>query len=413
MVNNKKLHYSWVIVISCFIITMFIQLQTNTWSYFQLPVTTELGISYVQFSISSMLATVANMVFGIVLASRIAKGNLRMYMLGGGIIAAVLWFLQGYATQIWQIYLTYSLLSFALAAVLYIPINILMTNWFIDKKAMALSLAILGSSIGQMIFSPVIAGFIETNGWRPLSRVYGIVTLVAIFVVFLLVRKSPADKGLEPYRSNKNSSDQAAAAQKQMWMGLTKKEAVKTGTFWLFAFVVVCVGIIAAGIITQIPTFLGENQISYAVPMVVYSLCVILGKVTIGPLFDKLGVFGGIVICMVMIICSLVAMFFVSASIVWAYVSMALFGLGCIAGALVPPLMVSNLFGVKEYGGIYGFANFFFYGGCMIGSILTAGIRTATGSYNAAWIVCTAICAVIIVFSGICIKLSKKLKEAY
>lgn len=410
--KKGKMHYGWVIVIACFFITMFIQLETNTWSYFQMPVCEDLGCSYVQFSTSSAIATIASMIFGLTMASKIGRGKLRMFMLFGGIIAGAAWFAQAYITQIWHIYITYFVINFALGTMLYIPINILMTNWFIDKKAFALSMALMGSGIGQMLFSNVIANYISTQGWRALTQVYGIVTIAATFVVVLLIRKTPAEKGLEAYRQADKKAD-ATAAPKAMWMGLTKAEAMKTSTFWVFVVVVVCVGMIASGVMSQVPTYLTENELPYATVMVVYSVFMIINKITIGPLFDKKGTVWGIVMCSVLLLGAFVGLLLVPSGGMWAYVGIALFGLGAAVASLAPPLLVSNLFGVKDYGGIYGFANFFFYGGCMIGPILTSAIRTATGNYMIAWIVYIAVAIIMVAATLLASKMSKALKEKY
>ncbi len=409
--EKKRLHYGWIIVLACFIITMFIQLETNIWSYFQIPVSNDLGCTYVVFNLTTMLGTVANMLFGLTFASRIGRGNLRLYMLIGGLAAGAIWFLQAYVTQIWMLFVTYGLMNFMLGMILYIPINILMANWFIDRKAFALSLGLLGSSVGQMLFSAPVSSAIEKLGWRPVSQIFGIVTAVATIIVFLLVRKTPAEKGLEPYRNSESGNNDAKKAAGASWMGVDKKTALHTKAFWAFSVVMICVGLISSGIITQLPTFLSESGLNYAPIMVVYSIMVIISKLTIGPLFDKIGVFKGTVVCSTFLAVSLVLMTFVSGgNTVIAYIATIFYSLGCTIGALTPPLMVSGIFGYKDYGGIYGIANFFFYGGAMLGSIISSGIRTAAGSYTPAWITFLFISIVLILGSLLCSKLAKSLR---
>ena len=45
--------------------------------------------------------------------------------------------------------------------------------------------------------------------------------------------------------------------------------------------------------------------------------------------------------------------------------------------SLAPPLLTGQIFGYKDYGGIYGLGNSCFMAGCMIGPMLSSGIRTA------------------------------------
>lgn len=89
--QKKKFFYGWVIVGCLFLIAMFpMVFYSNFYSFYQLPITQEFDTTYAQFSVSIIASTLASIIFGITLAGRLAKGNTRLFMLVGGVVASAI-----------------------------------------------------------------------------------------------------------------------------------------------------------------------------------------------------------------------------------------------------------------------------------------------------------------------------------
>lgn len=413
--QKKKFFYGWVIVACLFLIAMLPMVFCSTFfSYYQMPICETFGCTYAEFSASNIASTVAGMLFSLTLAGKLGKGNTRLFMLIGGIVSAAALYAQSYITAIWQLYITFFIANFALSAITYVPINFLISQWFVDKKALVTSIIFTGSGVGGMLFSGVEANLIAQQGWRMGFRVTAIIILVTMVIVFLLVRKSPADMGLEPYRSAKTkepAKNEPAAAAAPQWVGLSKTEALKTLPFWLYAISAVCCGIVAAGIMTQAPTYLTENSVNYAAAMAIFSGAGIFGKLVMGPIIDKVGIQKGTALTcgigIIALIClSVVPQFGATA----ANASMVIFPFAIAITSLAPPLLPGMIFGYKDFGGIYGLGNTFFMAGCMIGPMLSSGIRTATGSYLVAWIAIMIVFALLAVTAILAVGTGKKLR---
>lgn len=388
--KETKFFYGWVIVGCLFLISLLpMTFISSFYSYYQMPICEEFGCSYVEFSISNSTSTIAGMLFSLTLAGKISKGNTRLYMLFGGLVSALALLAQSSITAVWQLYITFFIVNFTLSAITYVPMNFLISQWFIDKKGLITSIVFTGSGIGGMLFSGFVAKIIANQGWRAGFRLTALITAVTIVVVCFLIRKSPAEMDLEPYRSGKNNQQkQKTAAAGPGWEGLSKAEAIKTGAFWLYAACLIFCGIVAAGIFTQVPTYLIENGLDYAPVMALASLAMIIGKLIAGPLVDKLGIQKGIAItCLFGAIGLIILLLVPGMGAAAAFTSMLIIPLGTSITSVGPPLLTSKVFGNKEFGGIYGLGNTFFMGGCMIGPMLSSGIRTAVGSYTMAWIV--------------------------
>ena len=415
--GKKKLFYGWVVVLGCFLMQaipmVFI---SQCWSFYQIPVSQSMNINYAQFSISSVVATIATMAFSVLMASRVATGNTRRYVLIGGLIAGISFACYRFATQMWQIYLLHALCNFALSATLFIPANILISNWFTDRKGTATSVCYAGSAVGGVVFTKLISGMIANNGWRYSVFISGILTVVTSAVAFLMIRKAPDEMGLEPYRAHQEASRDTGIGSGQaqvapQWPGLTKAEAMKTGAFWLMAVFAVCGGLLASGIISQVPTYLTELGIDYSNVMMTFSFVSIFAALAIGPVYDKIGIGRGIAICSCMTaVCCLCLM--LTGKVSWlAFLAVALWAFGSTAGSLAPPLLVGRVFGVRDMGGIFGLMNTFFYGGCMFGAVICSGIRTATGSYQPAWIVFIVVATLQIAMALLSLAAGKKISR--
>lgn len=388
--QRNKPFYGWVIMGCLFLITMLpMAFYSNFYSYYQMPICEEFGCSYVEFSISNIASTVAGMLFSLTLAGKVSRGNTRLWMLAGGAVGSAALLAQSCITAIWQLYLTFFVVNFALSAITYVPINFLISQWFIDKKGLVTSIVFTGSGIGGMLFSGLAAGIIANQGWRTGFRVTALITIVTVIIAFLLIQKSPAEMGLEPYRDRRGEQEKKTGSSgKPQWEGLSKAEAVKTKAFWLYALCLICCGIAAAGIFTQAPTYLIENGVDYAPVMAVSSGAMIIGKLLAGPLIDKLGIQKGTMITCLFGAAGLALLLLVPGmGAAAAFAGLTIIPIGTSITSVGPPLLTSLVFGTKDFGSIYGLGNTFFMGGCMIGPLLSSGIRTAMGSYLAAWIV--------------------------
>ena len=409
--SKKPFFYGWIIIGCLFLIAMFPMVFYSTFfSYYQMPISTEFGCTYAEFSVANVMSTIASILFSLTLASKLGKGNLRLYMLIGGIIGSAALVVQSYVTAIWQLYITFFIVNFAFAAITYVPINILISQWFVDKKALVTSIVFTGSGVGGMVFSGMFAKVLADYGWRNGFRLTALICIITVLINFIFIRKTPAEKGQEPYRL-KNAQAHQAAAGAPVWAGLSKGEAVKTVPFYFYAGALICCGIVAAGVFTQVPTFLTENGVNYAAVMAVVSGAGILGKLVIGPIIDKIGIKKGSILTCVLAVISLVCLALVpefGAGTAYAMAVIMPFG-SCIT-ALAPPLLTGQIFGYKDYGGIYGLGNSCFMAGCMIGPMLSSGIRTATGSYFAAWVACMVVYVLLALCVNLAINTGKKLK---
>ncbi len=412
--SQKKFFYGWVIVGTLCLVNMVpIVLIANYASFFQMPVSEALGVTYAEFAIGSMTGSIGGILFSLFMAGKLGRGNMRVWMGTCMLIAAICEFGMSFMTAIWQYWMLQFIMMFAFTGCMFLPINTLLARWFVDKKGLATGIVYAGAGVGGMVFSPLLKMCIETVGWR-MSYVYiAIATAVFAVIVFLLIRNKPDDVGQTPLVKKEPATAEGEAAQAadeaSVTMGLTRAEAIRTPSMWFMVLVMFCGGIMSAAATSQLPTFVTENMGDYALVMVFYSFGTIFAKFILGPIFDAKGfMFGSTTIVLLSVLSMFGLLLFPEYGIVFACAGALLLAFNCVP-SFIGALGNGKLFGYIAFADCYGLLNIAYLLGCMVGPTITATIRTISGSYMLAWIVLIIVTLLIEVGVIFALKLGKNL----
>jgi len=212
----------------------------------------------------------------------------------GIIVTGASLFLTSQANQLWQIFLLFGVMfplgvtcSGNIVAVTAI------SNWFIEKRGLALGLATSGLAVGQLVLVPVNLLIIERLGWRSAMAILSIALLIIVGPLFIfLLRCRPEEKGLKPfgYKTSGDDDQKSDIASPE-----TKKVLPIISIFKLRAFILISVssiicGFTDVGLITThlIPMAQGKG-FSVSIVAVAFSLIAvanIAGTIVTGHLSD-------------------------------------------------------------------------------------------------------------------------------
>ncbi len=360
---------------------------------YQAPVVAEFGVTNSQCVISNSLVLGMGIFFSPFVSKRLAEGNFKRNYIISLLIYAFAYIGYGFAPNMIVFYILSFLVGYGYLSTTILPVTLLMliNNWFIQKRGLAMSLALSGLGVGGVIFSQFVTYFIGQVGWRQTYLLYGAVMLIVIIpLMVFLIKVKPEDMGLKPYGYELDIPAEEGDEEQQESVELSFSGTTKKPFFILLLIYAVFVGLTNNGGLGQFPPVLTDlhGAGTAATIISVYSAVGIVGKLVLGQMSDSQGVVKSTVYASLMIAMAYFLMLF-AGNIVIAFLMAVFFGMGNAIGTVMPPLITSAIYSTDQYSSAYGYVNSGVQLGMTIGSLLAAGIADLTGSYNASWIVMT------------------------
>lgn len=422
---EKKQFKGWGVLVAAFIMSFIpTAIMNNCFSLYMAPVCADLGFSTTSWSMVNMIGSFASAAGAMIIAGLYQKKNMKLMFVIVTVGTSLCWVIATFCTAIWQFYLVFAVSNIFLAGLTQLPISMLVTAWFEDKRATMMSIAYAGGGLGGAVWSPVLSKFIASgaSGWKT-SMLFSavVVGVVMVLVALFLVKRSPAEYGTEPYRlakKNDAADDKADAAPSASWIGVSKKVATKSSAWVSIIFVVILTGFLAAGITTHVPNFVtsvaNDGGVLSGTVLSVYSVVSIVGVLAGGAFMDKLGIRKAVLGAVVLVIIGLVCLYAydLTANTIIVFGYSVFFAVAMFLPKVLPAVLMSEVFGTKDYASIYALANLFFLIGCAVGSVLTSIIEGIAG-YGVTWIVYMVFAVLLYFAVASAIKGGAKLKAQY
>ena len=383
---GKKIYYGWYIVAASLFIIILDGLLLYSFGVFLLYINDDFGLSRAEGS--SLLAFRSLILApGFIIAGRlIDKYDPRIVIFCGGSIAALGMILSGFAANMWQLILFYSVFVGIGDTVLYITCVAVISRWFTKKRALAIGIITTGVPLSGLITNPLTASLINNFGYRYALFSLGGIMLVTLLAAFVL-RGYPKDLGLKPYGEENNEDDVALTKvvntnnYKKEWTAL---EAISTPNYWIMYVMYTLAFITFLIIVTQFYNFvldLNISAIAAAGPAAAIGLGSIIGRTILTSLLAEVLEYRKVLfVCLVAQGSSIILL--LTFDQIWAFY---LFGVlfGFFYSAIVPifPTLLAKFYGLKAMGAIYGIFGTS-YSLAAIGAPILAGyVFDITGSY--------------------------------
>lgn len=414
MEKKNKLFYGWIVVIGCILITMTmvppIMALSNKYLIY---VTEDLGISRSAFTLANTILQGLGIFISPMVAKKLATGDMKKIQSISVIGFAICYASYSFATKPFHLYISAFLLGIFYLNATLIPVSMMVTNWFVKKRGLAMSLAMAGIGVGGTIFSPILTFLLENYGWRNTYRIMAVIILViALPTSLFILKKKPEDMGLVALGADEAPTDAAKKASSG-GIKISVSESKSKLFFWLVLLGMLTNGIINSGALGQFPPAIQEahGATVQAAIISMYSMVGIVGKIVLGWINDKFGVIISSIFGCVSFALAFVFILMSGSNVAMLYAMAFVFGFGNPIGTVSPPLVVSEVFGTEKYGEAYGIANSFSQIGLSLGSLLVAAMYDINGSYTLAWIVLLAFTVVTLVCWVGSVLLSKPYKE--
>jgi sugar phosphate permease len=409
LAGHLPFYYGWVVLICvCFSAFSRAGPAVATLSIFVEPMTREFGWSRSELSgavsLGGIIAAAVAPMLGPVLDRRGPRSILCAAGLATGLALAAL----SLTPSLFMFYALFCIARMNFAGPFDLGIYGAVSNWFLRRRALAVSIANLAEKVG-LVALPLLAYFVgEHHGWRSAWLAIGAVVLsIGVLPGWLLIARRPEDVGIldDAPSDTKAGGSPTRAASTPAEPLFTRNEALKTRAFWVLAVFTLMVYPVQAGMSLHLAAHLIERGLGVgaaAASVSTFSGASILATLVFGMLLAPFGVRSTLASAALSLIAAALMMEAVGGGTT-ALVAAALFGMGVGGIQVVLPVAWANYFGWLNFGAIRGVALAIQVTAQALGPLLSGLLRDWTGNYRAS-LACFAALSTIAALSALFIK---------
>ena len=412
--TKGKIFYGWYIVAAeCVMAAMIMGIIYNCQGMFVVPGCEDMNFPRqamsMQMTILSMCGMGLSLLAGKLFTRRLTMPLVRIC----SITTPVLFGCYSLVTQEWMLYPIAVAIGLCYGIVASLSVPVIISNWFDEKRGLALGIAFMGSGIGGMLFNVVTGALLSSVGWRATYVILAVMmVVVSAPCAFFVLRFCPEDMGLRPY----GHKEEAAPAQgvEPAQEGLLLKDAFRKPRFLCVCLMMLVMGFCSAQLSQTTSPRMLDTGYGNSLAAGVVSVCMAVlavSKVLEGKMFDsRLGARGTSVFAAIMALVHVIGLLFAQNQMMIPLIVSG-FGFGCAFGS-VGPSNVAITFGRRDYPAILGVMNALTSLGAMLGPMFAAAVFDAVGSYNIAYYVVIAGCVVHAVLGALAVRSLPKAKNA-
>ena len=282
------MHYGWIVVAACLLIGICGYGTYYCFTLFYTHLVTEFGWSRSAISGVMSLGLIAYGLFALPMGWCADRFGPRRTVVVGGLLFGSGMVLAGTVTELWQLYALYGSLIAAGVGAVWAPLVSTVSRWFVEKRGLALGIAVLGSGSGIFFVAPLAEYLITTSGWRMAYIWLGVLSGGLIVVAALFLARDPSERGLTPYGAAAGSIPLPKEASPQARV----LDFVRTWLFWRMSLTFGLWWFAGAIVYVQIAPFLLEKGFDSTVTatfVAIFGAGNCLGRVGFGWLSDRIG----------------------------------------------------------------------------------------------------------------------------
>ena len=355
--NIIKKHYHWIIVaLILFEQAVHIGIINNISGLFIIPVTEDLGISRGSFSLAYSLRSLAGFFSTLFSGIFFAKYGYRKLCTLFLLITAGAYALLGSSHSVVMLAVALTLAGMGEGFCSTAAASRMVNTWFHTHQGLILGLVTASTGLGGSLFSIILSGTIEADGWRAGYYLCGILVAAMAVLIFLISRDRPGQIGLLPYGAGQHHGKKARKEHRDHWYGYEPKDVTRKPAFYLMlAVVFLSCSCCYSAFTAVVPHFqdCGMSAAKAASMQSIMLLALAATKFFCGILSDICGAKAVNVLCLICNIAALVLLAFSQNEWI-ALAAVLVFSVGLVMTTITVPLLSSALFGYHPQSNIIG-----------------------------------------------------------
>ncbi|MDZ7728917.1 MAG: MFS transporter [Dehalococcoidia bacterium] len=391
-----NIYYGWYVTIACAVL-MFVGVGVGYYglAVYLSPLQDEHGWSNTAVSGATGIYFSLSGLAGAAIGPYIDRKGPLPFMVAGVICTGVAASAIGYVESLWQLYAVYSVLAIGFGMAGGVAVNSIMTRWYVQRRAKAMSISATGVSAGGVVLSPLIAKLIDIGGIELASPLMGLLVLtVALPVIFLVLAWDPSQLGLKPDGNTvpapSTRSTLSDEVQLRRW---PRSAAMRTVSFWAILVAFLLVLMAQTGFVIHQISFLEDRMGSRSEAAFALSLTAfgsIVARLIVGMFADaidkRLLTFGLFVVQATSV---LLVVYIDSIATTWLFTFIFGFTIGNVY--MMQALIVGEIFGVVSFGSIFGLITLAGQVGSGGGPFAVGILEDATGGYTIPFTITAAV----------------------
>ena len=354
------------------------------------PLKEQFGWSQTQLNLSLAFSFISGLCAPFVgtLSDRI---GIRPVMFGSILIIAIGFLMRPFITELWHWYLFSALVYTGFPGATVLPGGKMVGLWFPRTRGRMMGAVMAGNNFGGITMPPLAAAIIVVFNWQTAYVVFGVIMgALAVMALFVIVED---EKKVESEMKRTGRGDQAQIARAAAQAGVTLKQALRNRNFWL-----VTVGLVAAtftyqGVLTQLRQHFEESGFTPAMATTAVSTIAGMGifsKLAFGRASEKITARIATILSIGLQMVGVLFIAQVDASdLLW--LGKFVFGLGFGGLGALALLVVQEMFGMKEFGGIMGIMQVGMIASGTGAPMMAGAIHDSSGSFDSAFLIVAAI----------------------
>ena len=303
-------------------------------------------------------------------------------------LVAIAFLLRSVMTELWHFYLFSAVMFAGTPGATMMPAGRLVNLWFARIRGRMMGIVTAGNNFGSMIAIPIVAALITMVGWRGAFAMMAIGLLGIVMLVVLVIRDGDDDVEKEAHkRWGPSQSDSQEKLNTQT--GFTASDAIRTSAFWFLVVGMTLQQFLRTGVISQLVPHLQQVGFSLSAASGAMMLLAFFGttsKLIFGRLSETITARLAFVVILILQGAGL-AILIVSGGSMVSWGGIAVLGLGMGGVGTLTPLLIADLFGLRQFGSIMGLTRLPVIIPVVVGPIMAGMIFDASGSYNLAFLI--------------------------
>jgi MFS family permease len=290
MIEKKEFQgYASIIILSCFLHNFIILNLENYWGLYQeYYINNDIfkDSTILEISLVGSLSKGLSFGFSLLVTPIISKFGYKNFLYSGVLLCSLGTFLSSYATKVWHLYLTLGIMfgigsSFIETIVASVPIL-----WFKENISLAMGIVYSGAGVGGLVINMLNKYIINILDIKWSFRIIAIIQFSIGIISSYLIKKP---------NNLQNNNSVNINNKKHFNIKVIKKNCF---LLWFFASIIFSfVYMIPLTFIPSYSTFINIDKTSSAVFISVASGSSALGKIIIGLISDRYGIFNISIIC--------------------------------------------------------------------------------------------------------------------